>query len=62
MNLTSREALTSIVDPFDTFLFDCDGVLYNGDMAIDGAVEVTDMLRSKGMHNHHKIDLSILIP
>jgi 4-nitrophenyl phosphatase len=49
MNLASREALTSIVDFFDTFLFDCDGVLFNGDAAIDGAVEITDMLRSKGI-------------
>lgn len=49
INVTSLEVLTSIVGLFDTFLLDCDGVLYNGDVAIDGAVAVTDMLRSKGM-------------
>jgi ribonucleotide monophosphatase NagD (HAD superfamily) len=61
MNLTSREALTSIVDLFDAFLFDFHVVLYNGDAAIDGAVKVTDMLRSKGMQNHRRIKPSNLI-
>jgi hypothetical protein len=62
MNLTSRDVLASILGLFDTFLLDCDGVLYNGDAAIDGAVEVTDMLRSKGMNNRHRIKPSILRP
>lgn len=35
----------ALVDKFDTWLFDCDGVLWNGDVPVDGAKEVLEMLR-----------------
>ena len=35
----------ALVDGFDTWLFDCDGVLWNGDTPVDGAKEVLEMLR-----------------
>lgn len=48
IRLTSLEDFKIVVDRFDVFLFDCDGVLWTGDAAIDGVPEVIDMLRAKG--------------
>jgi len=33
------------LDKYDTWLFDCDGVLWNGDKLVEGAKEVLEMLR-----------------
>ncbi|KAJ1851603.1 hypothetical protein GGH12_005944 [Coemansia sp. RSA 1822] len=38
----------AFVDQFDTFLFDCDGVLWRGPTVIDGVPETLAMLRSLG--------------
>jgi hypothetical protein len=38
---------SSLLDKYDTFLFDCDGVLWNGDIIVDGVKDVLSMLRSK---------------
>ena len=40
-----RDQYKALVDKFDTWLFDCDGVLWNGDALVDGAKEVLEMLR-----------------
>lgn len=37
-----------LVDDFDVFLFDCDGVLWRGLETISGAVESLEQLRKKG--------------
>ncbi|KAF8961413.1 HAD-like domain-containing protein [Flammula alnicola] len=37
----------NIVDSYDTWLFDCDGVLWRGDQLIDGVIEVLDILRRR---------------
>lgn len=47
--LASAADFAAIVDNFDTFLLDCDGVLWSGEIAIDGVTEVLQMLRSKGI-------------
>lgn len=39
-----------LVDRIDTFLFDCDGVIWRGDTIIDGVPETLEMLRRKGKH------------
>ncbi|KAK8042104.1 hypothetical protein PG993_006627 [Apiospora rasikravindrae] len=41
-------AINEFIDRFDTFLFDCDGVLWSGDHLFEGIVETLDFLRSKG--------------
>jgi len=41
------EGYNALLDRFDTWLFDCDGVLWHGDAVIDGAVEVLQLLRSR---------------
>jgi len=49
IHLTSdkAEGYNALLDRFDTWLFDCDGVLWHGDTVIDGAVEVLQLLRSR---------------
>jgi 4-nitrophenyl phosphatase len=38
-----------LLDRYDTWMFDCDGVLWQGDGLIDGSVDVLNMLRSMSM-------------
>lgn len=46
--LLEGEELNKFVDCMDTFIFDCDGVLWNEVGVIDGAVEVLQELRKLG--------------
>jgi len=45
--LSTKEEYSTLVDKYDTFLFDCDGVLWNGESVVDGVIDVLSMLRSK---------------
>ncbi|KAI8070372.1 HAD-like domain-containing protein [Gongronella butleri] len=47
VKLTSVEELSSFIENYDNFLFDCDGVLWHGDQAIDGIIDVMKKLRAK---------------
>ncbi|URE22600.1 phosphoglycolate [Musa troglodytarum] len=42
------ENVDELIDSVETFLFDCDGVIWKGDKLIDGVPGTLDMLRSKG--------------
>lgn len=44
--LTLKEDYENLLDKYDTWLFDCDGVLWGGDTLIEGVVEVLQFLRS----------------
>ncbi|KAI0511506.1 hypothetical protein KFK09_012136 [Dendrobium nobile] len=50
MNASSQklENPDDLIDSVETFIFDCDGVVWKGDKLIDGVPETLDMLRSKG--------------
>ncbi|WVQ81456.1 hypothetical protein IAT38_003580 [Cryptococcus sp. DSM 104549] len=37
-----------LIDSVDTFLFDCDGVIYHGPKVVEGVKELLDMLRASG--------------
>ncbi|KAH8496796.1 hypothetical protein H0E87_019511 [Populus deltoides] len=37
-----------LIDSVETFIFDCDGVIWKGDKLIDGVPQTLDMLRSRG--------------
>ncbi|KAL5711696.1 hypothetical protein ACHQM5_013952 [Ranunculus cassubicifolius] len=39
---------TQLIDSVETFIFDCDGVIWKGDSLIDGVPETLDMLRAEG--------------
>lgn len=41
----ARDEYEALLDKYDTWLFDCDGVLWNGDRLVDGAKEALEMLR-----------------
>lgn len=50
LNAQSTKAQYSeLLDKYDTWLFDCDGVLWHGDRLIDGVVEVLEMLRKRSL-------------
>ena len=46
--LTTAQGYASLIDRFDTFLFDCDGVIWSGPKLIPGVREVIAWLRTKG--------------
>ncbi|CAK9168000.1 unnamed protein product [Ilex paraguariensis] len=51
VNCASAQPLKNpdeLIDSVETFIFDCDGVIWKGDKLIDGVPETLDMLRSKG--------------
>jgi len=45
--LKDRADYAELIEKYDTFLFDCDGVLWNGDHVIQGVAEILGYLRSK---------------
>ncbi|EIM87074.1 2-phosphoglycolate phosphatase [Stereum hirsutum FP-91666 SS1] len=47
---STQEKYSELLDKYDTWLFDCDGVLWHGDRLIDGVVEVLETLRKRGKH------------
>ena len=47
--LTSKAEYAPLLDSYDTWMFDCDGVLWNGDRLIDGAVDALSYLRSQSL-------------
>lgn len=46
--LLTPHSVRQLVDSVDAFLFDCDGVIWKGDVLIDGVPRTLDMLRSMG--------------
>ncbi|KAG9041082.1 hypothetical protein FS837_012763 [Tulasnella sp. UAMH 9824] len=46
LKLSSKAEYASFVDRFDTFMFDCDGVLWHDEELVPGAVQVLEHLRS----------------
>jgi len=45
--LSLKQDYEGLLDKYDTWLFDCDGVLWQGDQLVDGIVEVLELLRSR---------------
>lgn len=46
--LATSSDYQEIIGRYDTFLFDCDGVIWRGNTAIPGVAQTLDMLRVKG--------------
>jgi len=62
LRLSSFADYETLLDEYDTWLFDCDGVLWRGDQVIDGVVQVLDILRKRGEIPLTKIfDVTFLI-
>ena len=45
--LNTKEEYETLVDKFDTFMFDCDGVIWRGDRLVPGAREILTILRER---------------
>ena len=56
--LTTLEHYQDLLDKFDTWLFDCDGVLWHGNVLVDGALEVLQLLRSRSQSQTTILSLS----
>ncbi|ORE05089.1 2-phosphoglycolate phosphatase [Rhizopus microsporus var. microsporus] len=48
--LKTKEEREAFIDKYDNFLFDCDGVLWEGNRMFDGVRESMKLLREKGKH------------
>ena len=48
VNILKDEDKKSLVDSVETFIFDCDGVIWKGDSLIEGVPETIAMLRAMG--------------
>ena len=46
--LKTPEEYQTLVDSVDTFLLDCDGVIYHGSHVVEGVNETLNWLRSLG--------------
>lgn len=46
--LDKPEQLKELFDSVDTFLFDCDGVIYHGPEVVPGVKTVLQMIRDAG--------------
>lgn len=49
IRISTPSEYAKLLDNYDTWLFDCDGVLWRGDHLIEGAAQVLDMLRRRSM-------------
>ena len=49
VRLSSPEDYAGLLEKYDTWMFDCDGVIWSGDHSIEGAIQVLDILRSRSM-------------
>ncbi|KAF9001193.1 HAD-like domain-containing protein [Cyathus striatus] len=47
VRLSSTADYSTLLDKYDTWLFDCDGVLWRGEKLIEGVVEVLHLLRTR---------------
>jgi len=47
VRLSTPQDYSVLLDKYDTWMFDCDGVLWRGDHVIDGVAEVLKLLRDK---------------
>jgi phosphoglycolate phosphatase len=48
LHILSPDCRADLIRSKDTFLFDCDGVLWRGDTAVDGAADTIQYLRDNG--------------
>lgn len=59
--LSLKQDYKDLLDKYDTWLFDCDGVLWEGDRLIEGAIEVLQLLRVHSMWFEQHLYFVVLI-
>ena len=60
IRLTTPEDYENVLDAYDTWLFDCDGVLWHDDHLMDGVVDVLEFLRRKSTFFFSFLDISFI--
>jgi 4-nitrophenyl phosphatase len=45
--LSTAADYSKLLDAYNTWMFDCDGVLWNGDSTVEGVVDVLKLLRQR---------------
>ncbi|KAJ9120096.1 hypothetical protein QFC22_002994 [Naganishia vaughanmartiniae] len=53
--LSKPDEYAALLDRFDTFLFDCDGVIWTGSTLVPYMIDVLTMLRSKGEYSEFQL-------
>lgn len=48
VKVTTKQQITELLQNYDTFIFDCDGVIWLGDHAIPGAVDSIELFEKLG--------------
>ena len=48
--LSTKEDYQTLIDNYDTWLFDCDGVLWEGNRLIPGATDLLAFLRTQSRY------------
>jgi hypothetical protein len=59
--LSSRADYAELLEKYDTWMFDCDGVLWSGDHVIPGITETLALLRSHSEFIYERIKVSSLM-
>jgi 4-nitrophenyl phosphatase len=52
LSTSSPENYKKLLDAHDTWMFDCDGVLWHGTHPIDGVIELLNALRALSQYHH----------
>jgi hypothetical protein len=60
--LSSPKEYEKLLDRYDTWMFDCDGVLWHDEEVIEGAVDVLKMLRSRSMYMRLNVCFDLSYP
>ena len=55
LSKSSAGPYKNLLDAHDTWMFDCDGVLWHGDKPIDGAIKLLETLRALSQCTHQSI-------
>ena len=55
MRLSAPADYSDLLAKYDTWMFDCDGVIWRGDQLIDGAIDVLNILRIMSMDGPFKL-------
>ena len=62
VRLSKPHDYAALLERYDTWMFDCDGVLWHGDRLIDGAVDVLELLRSRSTDFDYLIIQKLTLP
>lgn len=54
--VSAADQCQNLLDRYDTWMFDCDGVLWRDEQIISGVIDALDMLRKRGELWQSRVD------